>query len=347
MHSPERTPAPLPALIDPADTPLAQATRGDALVAARRYLDAARADSTWRAYESDWRIFEAWCRDAGMTALPASADTLALFLSAQAAAGRAPSTLGRRLAAIRMAHITANLPSAHESAAVTEVMAGIRRTHGAKPRQKEPAVADLLKRMVDAADVNTHRGRRDRAILLLGFSAALRRSELAALRVEDIRTRGDEGIELGIRRSKTDQEGGGQVVAVPRAAEHRYCPVRALDAWRDHAGIFFGPVFRRVGIGDNVLAPRKVVRRGLTVEAGFSAHSIADVVKTYAEKAGADPADYAGHSLRSGFLTSAARAGASVWKLREVSRHRSVAGVQPYVRDAERFVDHAGTGLLD
>jgi len=140
------------------------------------------------------------------------------------------------------------------------------------------------------------------------------------------------GLRVHIRRSKTDQEGGGAVVPVIRGNGH--CPVKAVEAWIEVAGITDGPVFRRMAKGGKVLPH------------GLTAHSIAQVVKEYAEKAGLDPADFAGHSLRAGFLTSAAAQGAGLFAMMDVSRHRSVESVRGYVRRAEEFQDHAGEGLL-
>jgi integrase len=171
---------------------------------------------------------------------------------------------------------------------------------------------------------------RDRAILLLGFAGAFRRSELVALDVEDV-AECETGLRITIRHSKTDQEGEGATIAIVRGSIA--CPVEALKAWRDAAGITTGPLFRSI-------------RKGGKVGERLSAQSIADCVKKHAEKVGLDPALFAGHSLRAGFLTSAAKRGASIFKMMDQSRHRSVDTLRGYVRDAEIFKDHAGAGLL-
>jgi integrase len=172
---------------------------------------------------------------------------------------------------------------------------------------------------------------RDRALLLFGFSGAFRRSELVALRVEDL-TETPDGLRVRIRHSKTDQEGVGQEIAIPRGTRLR--PVEALRAWLAAAGITEGPVFRRV------------TRHGVVLSDALAAESVADIVKHYAARAGLDPNVYAGHSLRAGFLTSGAEAGASIFKLMEVSRHKSVDTLRGDVRRAELFKDHAGSGFL-
>ncbi len=305
----------------------------DALEAATDYAKASRSAATWRAYESDWEIFQTWCGVVGLRSLPATPHTVALFIAAEAKQGRAPSTLGRRLAAIRLVHVGAHVPSPHDSIEVDEVMRGIRRKWKRPPVQKAPAVDDEIKRMVDAVEPQTLRGMRDRAVLLLGFAGAFRRSELVALDVEHLTPR-DEGLSILIASSKTDQEGRGQVVAIPRVPDSPYCPVRAVLDWLVVAAISSGPVFRRVNRGDTV------------GESRLTAQSVALIIKSLAAKVDLDPARYAGHSLRSGFLTSAAQNRASIFKMADQSRHKSLDVLREYVRSEERFDDHAAEGLL-
>ena len=173
--------------------------------------------------------------------------------------------------------------------------------------------------------------RRDLAAHRLAQQGAFRRSELVALRVEDLVETPD-GLRVTIRRSKTDQEGAGQEVAIPHGARLR--PVEAVRAWLAAAGIDTGPVFRRV---------RKNGRVGAEA---LTAEAVALVVKRYAEGAGFRPEGFAGHSLRAGFLTSGAETGASVFKLTEVSRHKSLDTLRGYVRRAELFKNHAGSDFL-
>ena len=172
---------------------------------------------------------------------------------------------------------------------------------------------------------------RDRALLLLGFAGAFRRTELVALDLGDIEETAG-GLRVKIRRSKTDQERAGATVAIVRGTVA--CPVAAVKEWLAATGITEGAIFRRVNKGGNVLPDR------------LTAQSVSLIVKAHAKRAGLDPRSFAAHSLRSGFLTSAARRGASVFKMLDVSRHRSVDTLRAYVRDAELFRDHAGAGLL-
>lgn len=299
--------------------------------AAITYALAALAPATRRAYRSDFRRFESWCRPRGLAHIPAEAETVAVFLAAEADAGLKPATIARRAAAIRYAHGLDRQEAPTSTMQVRATVAGIRRRHGTAPAQKEPATADRVAAMVALAPTETLRGIRDRALLLLGFSGAFRRSELVGLRVEDLIATPD-GLRVVIRKSKTDQEGAGQEVAIPHGARLR--PVEAVRAWLGAAGIESGPVFRRV---------RKNGRLG---EDALSAEAAAAIVKHYAGQAGFDPDDYAGHSLRAGFLTSGAEAGASIFKLMEVSRHKSMDTLRGYVRRAELFKGHAGAGFL-
>jgi site-specific recombinase XerD len=173
-------------------------------------------------------------------------------------------------------------------------------------------------------------GARDRALLALGFAGAFRRSELVALQVEDLAPCAD-GLRVTVRRSKTDQEAQGQTIAILRGV--CICPVEAVDAWLAKAGINTGFVFRSVLKGGRLGGP-------------LPAQSVAHIVKAYATRAGLDARIFSGHSLRAGFCTSAAEHGASVWKMMDVSRHKSVQTLRGYVRNAESFKDHAGAAFL-
>ena len=303
-------------------------TEADAL---QQYVLAEKAEATRRAYRADFDLFGEWCRARrGTEALGASPNTVAAFLAGQASAGVRPSTLARRVAAIGYAHRLAGLPSPSEHEGVRAVLRGIRRTAGTASAQKAPATAKRLADMLATIPTDTLRGKRDRALLLLGFAGAFRRSELVALELADLAFEPD-GMRVMIRRSKTDQEGRGQEIAVPRGTKLR--PVAAVQDWIKAAGITSGPLFRSID------------RHG-KVRGALTPQSVALLVKQYADAAGLDPVDFAGHSLRAGFLTSAAEAGADVLRMMEVSRHRRVETVQGYVRRANLFNGHAGAAFL-
>jgi site-specific recombinase XerD len=302
---------------------------GPDLTAAVDLAKAEKAVSTRKAYGTDFRIFKAWCDGKGVSALPASPVTVAAFLASESKTAK-PSTLGRRIAAIRYAHKLAHLDTPTDSEAVKATLRGIRRTFGGAKVRKTPAVAAKMHSMVAMAPDRLS-GLRDRALLLLGFAGAFRRSELVALDVADI-AEAKTGLLVTIRRSKTDQEGEGVTIAIARGDVA--CPAKALREWLDAAGIETGPIFRAINKAGTVAAERLTDR------------SVANIVKTYAARAGFDASTFSGHSLRSGFLTSAAAKGASIFKMMDVSRHKSVDTLRGYVRDAELFRDHAGAGLL-
>jgi site-specific recombinase XerD len=299
--------------------------------AAVAFALADKADATRRAYRSDFQRFDAWCIARGVTAIPAEPHVVAAFLASEAEAGTKPSTLARRVAAIRYAHRLDGHEPPTSAEAVRATLRGIRRTKGTAPAQKTPATADRITDMLKTVPTDTLRGLRDRALLLLGFSGAFRRSELVGLNVEDLAFLPD-GVRVMIRHSKGDQEGQGQEIAIPNGAKLQ--PVEALRVWLEAAGIISGPVFRRIR------------KNNLIGTDALTAEVVALVVKQYAEKAGFRPEELAGHSLRSGFLTSGAEAGASVFKLMEVSRHKSMDTLRGYVRRAELLKDHAGETFL-
>ena len=305
----------------------------EAAADAEVFATASRAASTWRAYESDWRIFCSWCQTMDLAALPAAPATVAMFLAAEAKRGTAPSTLNRRLSAIRLMHLGARVVSPHAAVEIQEVMRGIRRLSTRGVVKKAPAVDEQIKKLVDTCDAATYQGQRDRAILLLGFAGALRRSELVALDVADLKL-SDEGFVVTIVRSKTDQEAQGQTIAIPRVPDSPYCPVQAVLDWMATAGIAQDALFRRVTKGNKLTADR------------LTDQSVARIVKKLAARAGLMASQYAGHSLRSGFLTSAAQQRASIFKMRAQSRHKSLDVLSGYVRARELFEDHAGKGLL-
>lgn len=294
--------------------------------------EAATSPNTLRAYESGARDFSRFCAELDAGSLPATPQTVALYVAHLVEAGRSMSTIHQRLAAIRFAHRRAGLDTPTTHVAVEAVTAGARRTLGTAGKPKRALLVASLRRIVRTLDRDTHQGRRDAALMLLGFAGAFRRSELVALDVADLDF-SDGGCVVTVRRSKTDQGGEGRKVSVPfgRGAT---CPVRALRAWLDSAEIGEGPVFRSMRKGDRVL------------EARLSAKGAARIVKACAELVGLDSADFAGHSLRRGLVTSAVRAGKSDAEIMSTTGHKSRAMVDRYREDAGRFDDSASAGLL-
>jgi len=290
---------------------------------ARTYAQGAKAPNTRHAYRADWADFTAWCRVHGRAPLPASPETVALYLTARAAT-RKTATLTRRLSAISQAHQVAGHPSPTTDQSVRAVAAGIRRAKGIAPHGKAPAVTAEVRAMV-AALPDTLMGRRDRALLLLGFAGAFRRSELVALDGEDVVER-PEGLAVTIRFSKTDQDGVGRTLGIPYGSHYESCPVRA---WRDAAGIAMGPLFQAVDRHDNLLPGR------------LSDQDVARAVKRAARAAGLDATLYAGHSLRAGLATAASAAGVSARALRAQTGHKSLPPVRRYIRGGSLFRENA------
>ena len=296
---------------------------------AKAFAKDQHAKATRRAYDADIRLFTSWCQDRGLTPFPALPQTVSVFLSWSASQGAAVSTIERRTAALRYGHQIAGYESPTHHEVVKATLKGIRRALGVAPIQKVAVTVDRLQDILKHVP-DTLQGKRDKAILLLGFAGAFRRSELVALTVNDL-IETDQGVRVLIRKSKTDQEGQGQEIALYQG---KLRVVDAINAWREAANIQDGFLFRPLKKGGKVL------------DKPLAAESVADIVKKYAGIAGFVPQEYAGHSLRAGFLTSAAENGASLFKMMEVSRHKSVDTLKGYIRRADLFKDHAGKAFL-
>lgn len=297
--------------------------------ATAEFITASKAKATRSAYESDWRDFAAWCQSHGLAELPANPETVATYLGAMATAGRKFSTISRRCAAIAFFHRSAGADNPTSHPGVKAVLSGIARTIGAAPNKKAALTAAPLERVLRKIPDDLA-GLRDRAILLIGFAAALRRSELVALDVADV-SRHPKGIVLTLRRSKTDQTGEGKTKAIPHGKKLH--PVGALDAWTAAASIASGPIFRAVR-GNRVLTGR------------LHPKQVARIVKARAQAAGLDPKVFAGHSLRSGFITTAADHGASLQSIADHAAHEKLDTTLGYVQVADAFRDHSGKRFL-
>jgi integrase len=298
---------------------------------ARTYAALAKSPRTLKAYRSDWADFEAFCQRSGQGSLPASPEVVALYLTYLVdEQKRKTSTLARRLAAISQVHQTAGFHTPTGESVVRSVLAGIRRVHGTEAAAKTALSPDLLRKIV-ASLPDTLRGRRDRALLLVGFAGALRRSELVALNVADIAFEG-QGMVLTIRRSKTDPQAAGQLVGIPPGKTAATCPVRALQTWLEGAGITRGPVFRPSERWSGRVLPRALDDR-----------RVATLMKELVAGAGLDPDTFAGHSLRSGLATAAAAGGASERAIMDQTRHRSVKQLRRYIQRGSLFRENAAT----
>ncbi len=288
------------------------------------YIHAATSSNTRKAYSADLEDFLKW---GGV--IPAAPETIAAYLTANAGHLK-PSTLGRRIVSIGRAHSAQGMLNPCKSDLIRTVIRGIRRTHRTAVRQVAPAVREDVLQMFGG--LHGVKGARDRALLLMGFAGAFRRSELVSLTVADLEFV-DRGLIVHLRRSKTDQEGVGRKIAIP-FARGPVCPVQAIRNWLTTSGISDGPVFR------------PVTRHGRIDPAALSGHAVAEIVKARARAAGLNPANYSGHSLRAGLITSAAQAGVSIWKIKAQSGHQTDAMVGRYVRDADLFTNNAAGAVL-
>lgn len=286
---------------------------------ARHYLDLSLAANTRKSYAAD---LEHFCKYGG--SIPCDVEHLADYLTSYAGV-LSCATLTRRVAAISKAHVMLGLSSPTSNQAIRMLMRGIRRVHG-KPRHQVAALVkeDLI--VVLSAIQDDLRGARDKALLLLGFCAALRRSELCRVRFEDLQFT-IEGLVLTLPRSKTDQAGAGRRIGIPYG-RGKICPVQTLNEWLERGDISSGYLFRSI-------------EAGRLVDSHLSCRSVANIIKTRAAKAGLKPEAFSGHSLRSGLATSAAAHGISSWKIREQTGHKSDAMLARYIRDGNLFRDNA------
>jgi integrase len=305
-----------------------------ALDAAQVLARKAAAPATLRAYRADWTHYAAWCAAAGFAPVPADPATIGAYL-ASLAETHAPTTIRRRLSAIGKMHRFNDLPWNPAHRDIQEPLQGLLRTH-ARPVQKAAALSlAMLRQLVATCDQST-RGRRDRALLLIGFAGALRRSELVALQVEDVAIVAG-GLRLRIARSKTDPAGQGAEIGLPRGKHIETCPVRAFEAWQEVAKRRAGPLFRRIStagrIGDTALHP-DAVRRILAHRVGM-----AGIVVDGVERLSA-------HALRAGFITEAYDRGVRDQDIMRHTRHRDLRTMRGYVQRAGLLAE-SPAGLLD
>ena len=293
---------------------------------AREFAEAAKAPATRRAYESDLRDFEAFCRRHAASHVPADPQIVALYVSELADRTRL-STIRRRLVSISQAHRERGLESPTKHEMVRRIVRGIARTLGAAQTKKDALTLESLRRALLAVRGDGLKAKRDRAILLLGFAAALRRSEIAALDVSDLHF-SKRGLLLHIRRSKTDQTGEGHEIAIPHVPDRNVCAVTAMREWLKAAGASQGPLFRAFSL------------RGELTEGRIDGRDVANLIKSVTAKARVD-GDFSGHSLRAGFVTSAAEAGVTLDNIARTTRHKSLTVLTGYIRRANLFEDPA------
>jgi site-specific recombinase XerD len=296
----------------------------------REFTRASKAASTLRGYQSDWRAFCAWCEQYRQCPLPATPEAVAAYV-AECAGHLKPGSIQRRLNAIAEAHKVAAMEPPTTSGIVRNTFKGVKRTLGTAPLQKTAALTEDIRAMVAVSDQGII-GARDRALILLGFAGAFRRSELVGFDVEDC-SFGRDGLTVSLRKSKTDQTGEGRKIGIPYGGNPATCPLRNLQGWIETAGITTGPLFR------------SITRHGQVQAGRLSGIDVARIVKKLVTRAGLDPAKYAGHSLRAGHATSAAIAGASERSIMNQTGHRSVQMVRRYIREGSLFRENSAGKL--
>lgn len=298
---------------------------GDLPCSVAAYVENSLSENSRRAYAADLLHFEAWGGS-----VPAADVTVAGYLAGHVDV-LSVATLARRLATISKVHTAKGFSSPTCSELVKATMRGIKRSRGIAQAQAKPLLRDDLFLVLErtGSDIKSVR---DRALLLIGFAGGFRRSEMVGLDVDDVE-HVRQGLVINLRRSKTDQIGAGRKIAIP-LGRTRWCPVRALDDWLSRSAIETGPLFRPVNRHGYVLARR------------LSGEAVSLIIKERVVAANIEKSGYSGHSLRAGFATSAAMAGASTWKIRAQTGHASDTMLARYVRDGDMFTDNAAAAIL-
>jgi integrase len=286
-------------------------------------LTSVRAKRTISAYACDWSQFDRWCRMAGRQTLPASTETLQLYVTWMFEQGAKVTTAERRVSAIAYIHRGAGFPSPLESG-LRDIINATRRERKEQPIGKKALDPLTLVRIARKCDCGTALGARDRALLILGFATSFRREELAQLQLSDL-TFERHGLAILLRYSKRDQTGKGRLLGVWAGKRAETDPVRVMRAWLRHRGSWEGPLFCRIQNGDVVL------HRPITGDA------VNHAVKRMIAAAGIDPDRYGAHSLRAGAITAAAELGRSDQEIVGLSGHGNVKMIRTYVRSARLF----------
>ena len=294
-------------------------------------LKSSKAENTIRAYKSDYKDFGLFCAKNGFKSLPSEPKIVALYLTYLSTKDCKISTLKRRLVSIAMIHRLKGyyLDTKHPS--IIENILGIKRRKGSIQKGKKPILINELKQLINAIDQQNKEEikiLRDRSIILVGFSGGFRRNKLVSLNYDDLDFV-SEGLKINLRRSKTDQFGEGSLKALPYFDNSNYCPVISIQKWIKISNIKSGPLFRRFNKGSNLSENR------------LTDQTVALLIKKYLKLAGIDCKNYSGHSLRSGFATSAAESGAEERSIMSMTGHKSTEMVRRYIKEANLFKNNA------
>ena len=294
-------------------------------------LQNSKANNTVRAYKSDFNDFGIFCAKNGFKSLPSEPKIVSLYLTHLSTKDAKMSTLKRRLVSIGVIHKLKGHYLDTKHPAIIENILGIKRRKGSFQKSKKPILINSLKKIIDAIDQEDKeeiKKLRDRSIILIGFSGGFRRNEIVSLDYDDLDFV-PEGLKINIKRSKTDQFGEGFTKALPYFDGSKYCPVASLKNWIEISNVTSGPVFRRFVKGS------KLSEKRLTDQ------TVALLIKEYLNLAGIDSKNYSGHSLRSGFATSAAESGAEERNIMAMTGHKSTEMVRRYIKEANLFKNNA------
>ena len=294
-------------------------------------LQNSKANNTVRAYKSDFNDFGIFCAKNGFKSLPSEPNIVSLYLTHLSTKEIKMSTLKRRLVSIGVIHKLKGhyLDTKHPS--IIENMMGIKRRKGSIQKGKKPLLINNLKKIINVID-EYHKEEitrlRDRSIILIGFSGGFRRNEIVSLNHDDLDFV-NEGVKINLKRSKTDQFGEGSVKGLPYFDNSQYCPVISLKKWIEVSNINTGPLFRRFSKGSKL------------TESRLTDQTVALLIKKYLKFAGIDSKNYSGHSLRSGFATSAAESGVEERSIMAMTGHKSTEMVKRYIKEANLFKNNA------
>ncbi len=294
-------------------------------------LKSSKANNTVRAYKSDFNDFGLFCVKNGFKSLPSEPKIVSLYLTHLSTKDVKISTLKRRLVSIGVIHKLKGhyLDTKHPS--IIENIMGIKRRKGSFQKGKKPLLINYLKQLINVIDENKIeeiKKIRDRSILLIGFSGGFRRNEIVSLDYDDLDFV-TEGLKINLKRSKTDQFGEGALKGLPYFDNVKYCPVLSIKKWIETSKINSGPLFRRFSKGSRLTDNR------------LSDQTVALLIKKYLTLAGIDNKNYSGHSLRSGFATSAAEHGAEERAIMAMTGHKSTEMVRRYIKEANLFKNNA------
>ena len=294
-------------------------------------LQSSKANNTVRAYKSDFNDFCLFCSQNGFKSLPSEPKIVSLYLTHLSTKDAKMSTLKRRLVSIGVIHKLKGHYLDTKHPAIIENIMGIKRRKGSVQKGKKPILISNLKRLINAIDeedMEEIKKLRDRSIILIGFSGGFRRNEIVSLDWDDLDFV-PEGLKINIKRSKTDQFGEGFTKALPYFESSQYCPVVSLKNWIEISKITSGPLFRRFIKGSKLSENR------------LTDQTVALLIKEYLNLAGIDSKNYSGHSLRSGFATSAAESGVEERSIMAMTGHKSTEMVRRYIKDANLFKNNA------